>query len=177
MGVTSLLAVRGVVVYLIVGLLVFAEDAVFVGFVLPGETAAILGGAAAARGHVSLTVMCAVVVVGAIVGDSIGYEVGARYGTRVLSLRMVRRRAERVNAARGRLALRGGPAVFGGRFVAFLRPARRSSGRDRAGRMEHPPAPPGARCAVGQWRGHRGAPAVSQVTLSRRTAGRSTVDR
>ena len=37
-----------------VALVVFAEDALFVGFVLPGETVAILGGVAANRGHVSL---------------------------------------------------------------------------------------------------------------------------
>lgn len=31
-------------VYLIVGLVVFVEDALFVGFVVPGETVAVLGG-------------------------------------------------------------------------------------------------------------------------------------
>jgi membrane-associated protein len=116
-----LLGLQGTVVYLIVGLLVFAEDALFFGFVLPGETAAILGGVAASRHHVSPTAMCAVVVVAAILGDSVGYEIGARYGTRLLSVRVLRRRKDRVDAARANLARRGGPAVFGGRFVAFLR--------------------------------------------------------
>jgi membrane protein DedA with SNARE-associated domain len=35
----------------LVALIVFLEDALFVGFVVPGETAAILGGVAASRGH------------------------------------------------------------------------------------------------------------------------------
>jgi membrane-associated protein len=117
----SLLSLHGTVVYVIVGLVVFAEDALFVGFVLPGETAAILGGVAASRGHVSLTLMCIVVVAAAIVGDSVGYEIGARYGTRLLSLRVLRRRAARIETASTTLARRGGPAVFLGRFVAFLR--------------------------------------------------------
>jgi membrane-associated protein len=117
----QVLGLHGTIVYLIVGLLVFAEDALFVGFVLPGETAAILGGVAASRGNASPAVMCAVVVVAAIVGDSVGYEIGARYGTRLLSLRVLRRRAARIDAARATLARRGGPAVFGARFVAFLR--------------------------------------------------------
>jgi membrane-associated protein len=117
----QLLSLHGVVVYLIVGLLVFAEDALFVGFVLPGETAAILGGVAASQGNVSVVAMCAVVVLAAIAGDSVGYEIGARYGTRLLSLRVLRRRAARLDAARDTLARRGGPAVFLGRFVAFLR--------------------------------------------------------
>lgn len=116
-----LLGLHGIVIYLIVALLVFGEDALFIGFVIPGETAAILGGVAADRGSVSLPVMCAVVVVAAIVGDTVGYEIGARYGHRLLSLGPARRRAERIEGARRLLARRGGPAVFGGRFVAFLR--------------------------------------------------------
>jgi membrane protein DedA with SNARE-associated domain len=119
--VDQLLNLRGVVVYLIVGLLVFAEDALFVGFVIPGETAAILGGVAASRGHVALILICTVVVVAAIVGDTVGYEIGARYGVRLLSLRVLRRRRQRIDAARAILARRGGLAVFLGRFVAFLR--------------------------------------------------------
>jgi membrane protein DedA with SNARE-associated domain len=110
-----------VVVYLLVGLLVFAEDALFVGFVLPGETAAVLGGVAASRGHVSLTLMCLTVVGAAVLGDSVGYWVGARYGTRLLSVPALQRRRDRLDAARATLARRGGLAVFFGRFVAFLR--------------------------------------------------------
>ncbi len=91
------------------------------GFVLPGETAAILGGVAASRGTVSLTLMCTVVVLAAIVGDSVGYEIGARYGTPLVEIRVFERRRERIDGARATLARRGGPALFGGRFVAFLR--------------------------------------------------------
>jgi membrane protein DedA with SNARE-associated domain len=116
-----LLNLPAAVVYLLVGVLVFAEDALFVGFVLPGETAAILGGVAASLSHVSLTLITLIVVAAAIVGDSIGYEVGARYGTRLLSVRALQRRRDRLDAARATLARRGGVAVFLGRFVAFLR--------------------------------------------------------
>jgi membrane-associated protein len=117
----SILHLPAIVVYVIVGLVVFAEDALFVGFVLPGETAAVLGGVAASRGNVSVAVMCVVVVVAAIIGDSVGYEIGARYGTRLLQLQVLQRRKTRIDAARDRLARKGGPAVFGGRFVAFFR--------------------------------------------------------
>lgn len=116
-----LLGLHGSVAYLLVGLIVFAEDALFVGFVLPGETAAILGGVAASRHQVSLTLMCLTVVVAAILGDSAGYAIGDRYGTRLLRLRVLRRHQDRVDAARTLLARRGGPAVFFGRFVAFFR--------------------------------------------------------
>jgi membrane protein DedA with SNARE-associated domain len=117
----SILHLPAIVVYVVVGLVVFAEDALFVGFVLPGETAAVLGGVAASRGNVSVALMCVVVVLAAIVGDSVGYEIGARYGTRLLRLQVLQRRKDRIDAARDRLASKGGPAVFGGRFVAFFR--------------------------------------------------------
>ncbi|MFC5002003.1 DedA family protein [Dactylosporangium cerinum] len=117
----QLLGLHGTAVYAIVGLLVFAEDALLVGFVLPGEAAAILGGVAASRGNVSLGLMCTVVVVAAIVGDSVGYEIGARYGVRLLRLRPLRQRSARIDVARSKLARQGGPAVVGGRFVAYLR--------------------------------------------------------
>lgn len=119
--VDQLLSMSGVLVYVIVGLLVFAEDALFVGFVLPGETAAVLGGVDASRGHVSLPVMMAVVVTAAIVGDSVGYEVGRQVGPRILEIRPLRRHRHRLADAERFLATKGGSAVFFGRFVAFFR--------------------------------------------------------
>ena len=108
-------------VYVLVFALVFAEDAVFVGFLLPGETAAIVGGVTASTHHTNVYVMSGVVVAAAITGDSVGYEVGKRYGIRVLEVRPLAKRRERVDRARAFLARHGGPAVFLARFVAFFR--------------------------------------------------------
>lgn len=119
--VERILSVPELLVYGIVGLLVFAEDALFVGFVIPGETAAVLGGVDASRGHVSLSLMLAVVVVAAVVGDSVGYEVGRRAGPRILRARVLRRHRQRLEAAQALLARRGGSAVLLGRFFAFFR--------------------------------------------------------
>jgi membrane protein DedA with SNARE-associated domain len=65
--------------------------------------------------------MLAVVVAAAILGDSVGYEVGRHLGPRILRSRLLKRRSERIDAAREQLARRGGAAVFFGRFVAFFR--------------------------------------------------------
>jgi membrane-associated protein len=111
----------GWLVLLIAGAVVFAEDALFVGFVLPGETVAVLAGASAKLGHVSLAAVLAVVIVAAIVGDTVGYEIGRRAGDRVLRLRFLAERGERLDAARSFLARRGGSAVLLGRWVAFFR--------------------------------------------------------
>ena len=119
--VERILAVNGAVVYGLVALLVFAEDALFVGFVVPGETAAVLAGVDASRGHIRLWVAIVVVVAAAIVGDTVGYEVGRHLGTRVLHWRRLDRLRDRLGHAQEFLARRGGAAVFLGRFVAFFR--------------------------------------------------------
>jgi membrane protein DedA with SNARE-associated domain len=119
--VNHILSAPSGVVYALVGLLVFAEDALFVGFVLPGETAAILGGVAASQHHVHLAVILAIVIAAAIVGDSVGYEIGQHFGPRLLNIRMLRRHRHRLADAQRLLARRGGWAVFIGRFTAFFR--------------------------------------------------------
>ena len=108
-------------VLLVTGAVVFAEDALFVGFVLPGETAALLAGAAAKLGHVPLAGVLVVVVVAAVVGDTVGYEVGRHLGPRVLQVRILQKRRARLDDAQRFLARRGGSAVFLGRWVAFFR--------------------------------------------------------
>ena len=116
-----LLSLHGWEAYLLVGLLVFAEAAIMLGFVFPGETAAILGGVLASKGGVDLTGIVAVVVVCAIVGDSVGYAVGDNWGPQLLRLGPLRKRQKGINAALDQLNRRGPAAVFVARFSAFLR--------------------------------------------------------
>ena len=116
-----LAGLSGPVVYLVVVALVFAEDALFFGFVLPGETAVIVGGVLARRGTVDLVWLMIAVVLAAGAGDSVGYELGRRLGPPLMASRPLRRRAERVDRARALLRRRGPAAVFLGRFVALFR--------------------------------------------------------
>jgi membrane-associated protein len=116
-----LLSLHGWQAYTLVGLLVFAEAAVMLGFVFPGETAAILGGVLASKGGVNLEGILAVVVVCAIVGDSVGYAVGERWGRQLLQLGPLRKRQKGLEAALDQLNRRGPVAVFVARFSAFLR--------------------------------------------------------
>jgi len=123
--VTSLLQqlvhVPGPVVLAIVAVLMFGEAAVFLGFVLPGETAVLLGGFVASTGRLSVVLLAVVVVFCAVAGDTVGYEVGKRFGPGMLRSRMFRRHGDRVARARVFLDGRGGSAVFIGRGTAFLR--------------------------------------------------------
>jgi membrane-associated protein len=68
-------------------------------------------------------VLLPTVVTAAVLGDSAGYEIGRRFGTRLLTLRPLRRHHTRITTARTSLRERGGWAVFLARFTAFLRAA------------------------------------------------------
>jgi len=116
-----LLSLHGWEAYLLVGVLVAAEASVMLGFVFPGETAAIIGGVLASKGGVSLAGITITVVLCAIVGDSIGYWVGDKWGGKLLQLGPLRKRQKGVQVALDQLKRRGAVAVFVGRFTAFLR--------------------------------------------------------
>ena len=103
----------------LIAALVFGETAIFLGFVLPGEAAVVLGGVLASRGHVSLAILIPVVVVAAVTGPMVGYEIGRRLGGRLFGA--LSRMPGAVDRTRVALRDKGGAAVFGGRFVAILR--------------------------------------------------------
>jgi len=111
--------------YPVIGLFAFLESAAFVGLVIPGETAMLLGGVLAATGQVTLLPMVLAGVLGAVLGDLAGYGLGRLAGPAVRNGRAGRagrwvgevrwRRAEEL------VARRGGPAVFVGRWIGLLR--------------------------------------------------------
>lgn len=115
-----LLSLHGWEAYLLVGALCFGEAAIFLGFVLPGETAVVLGGVLASMHHVNLVAMIVLVVVTAIIGDTVGYEVGRHLGPVLLKHRPLKGNRG-VEASRRLIERRGGPAVFLGRFTALFR--------------------------------------------------------
>ena len=118
---TELARLSGPLAYLVVAALVFGETALFFGFVLPGEIAVVIGGVLASRGRVSLPLLMLIVVVAAITGPLVGYEVGRRMGGRVVASRLLRRVSGTVGKAGSALNARGAVAVLAGRFTAVLR--------------------------------------------------------
>ncbi|MFC1406658.1 MULTISPECIES: DedA family protein [Streptacidiphilus] len=117
-----LLALNGTLVLLAVFLLPALESSVFLGFVIPGETAVVIGGVTAYNGRNELWAVIAVAIAGAIIGDSIGYAVGKRWGDSLLG-RIPHRliKPAHVSQSKDMIARLGGRAVFAGRFAAALR--------------------------------------------------------
>ncbi|HET9489125.1 MAG TPA: DedA family protein [Methylomirabilota bacterium] len=99
------------------------ESSAFVGLFVPGDTIALIAGFLAWEGVLELPETIAVAAAGAVLGDSIGYELGRRLGRPWLL-----RHGNRFGLHRRRLQLldelferHGGKTVLFSRFIAFVR--------------------------------------------------------
>jgi len=118
----GILGLPPLLVLALVLLLPMLEASVFLGVVVPGEIGVVLGGVLANQHKLPLVAVLTAGVLGAIVGDSIGYLVGSRYGERLLGAlpkRIVK--PEHIQRTRDTIGRLGGKAVFVGRFTAALR--------------------------------------------------------
>ena len=114
----------GLWLYAIAGGLCFAEAAILVGMVLPGETALLVAGVFcnSKYGNLNIGVMMAIAVVCAIAGDSVGYEFGRKFGPPLRRSRLGRWIGEhRWASVDAFLHKHGGKAVLLGRLTALLR--------------------------------------------------------
>ena len=112
----------GAWLYVIAGLLCFAEAAILVGMVLPGETALLVAGVFCQHHKLNLGVMIVVAVVSAIAGDSVGYIFGKRYGPALRRSRLGNWVGEhRWSMVDGFLHKHGGKAILIGRLTALFR--------------------------------------------------------
>ena len=122
-----ILSLHGWVALAIVFAVPALEASAFVGFVFPGEIAVLLGGVLAFQHRIGLTSAIVAAVSGAIVGDSVGYLIGKRWGHHILRgtighLPLVKHHLDKnLDRARDYLKRRGGRAVLIGRFTAALR--------------------------------------------------------
>lgn len=108
--------------YVVVGLIVAAEAGALVGLIFPGEVALLIGGVAASRGHVNLSVMIVVGIAAGIAGDTVGYWLGRHFGTSIRTSRVGRMiGVDRWARAEQSLRTRGGPGVAIGRWVSVMR--------------------------------------------------------
>jgi membrane protein DedA with SNARE-associated domain len=80
-----------------------------------------VAGVVASQGRVNVAIVCLLVVVAAITGDSVGYAIGNRYGESLMKLPILKRRRGALDRALEGLRRRGPIYVFIGRFTAFLR--------------------------------------------------------
>lgn len=110
------------VVYLVVWTLVFTESAALLGLILPGETALLAGGVAAAVGSTNIVWLIAGACVAAIAGDATGFTLGRHFGPRIVESRLGRRiGTERWDKVAHAVQHRGIPAVIAARWIGYVR--------------------------------------------------------
>ena len=98
------------------------EAPAFLGLVLPGELALLLGGVLAQQDRISLAAALTVGVAGALAGDTAGYWIGRRWGPRLLTSRLGRRVGPaRLHKVEGPLLRGGGWPLVVGRGTAGAR--------------------------------------------------------
>lgn len=109
--------------YLIVGLLAFLETGAFVGLLVPGETAMIVGGAVAGQGVINLYLLLAIAWVMAFLGDSFSFFLGRKLGRGFVIEHGPRVGVthERFEQAERYFERHGGKTVLIGRFVGIVR--------------------------------------------------------
>jgi membrane protein DedA with SNARE-associated domain/membrane-associated phospholipid phosphatase len=109
--------------YVLVGALAFLETGAFVGLILPGETAVLLGGAVAGQGETSIVITIAIVWFCAWAGDTTSFFIGKRLGRDFVMRNgpRVRITHERFEQVEKYFAKHGGKTILIGRFIGLVR--------------------------------------------------------
>ena len=118
----ALLSSSGWAALVLLFMLPALEAPAFLGLVLPGELALLLGGVLASQDRIPLGAARAGGVAGARAGDSAGYWIGRRWGSRLLTSGLGRRVGPaRLHKVEGLLLRGGGWALVVGRCTAGAR--------------------------------------------------------
>ena len=108
--------------YLVLVAIVFTETGLLIGFFLPGDSLLITAGLVAATGALDIWWLNAVLIVAAIVGDSVGYAIGYRAGPRIFTREQsLLFRPSHVERTRQFYARHGAKTIVIARFVPIVR--------------------------------------------------------
>jgi membrane protein DedA with SNARE-associated domain len=104
--------------YLIVPVAMFLESAALTGIVVPGDVILAVGGVYAAEGALALPLVIALGWFGSLLGETIGFLLGRRYGDALLHrVPFVDRFEDRIEELKGSIEANAGKTIVVGRFV------------------------------------------------------------
>lgn len=109
--------------YALVAIFAFLETGAFVGLIAPGETVVVLGGAVAGQGETSVLLTIALVWIGAFLGDTASFFLGAKLGRGFILRNGPRFRIsnERFSQVESYFENHGGKTILIGRFIGLVR--------------------------------------------------------
>jgi membrane-associated protein len=118
---TEITAQYGTGTYIILFLIVFAETGLVVTPFLPGDSLLFAAGAIAALGGLDVRLLIILLIVAAILGDTVNYWIGARIGRRAFSGNIRFIRQEYLHRTERFYEKHGGKTIILARFVPIIR--------------------------------------------------------
>jgi membrane-associated protein len=107
--------------YVVVAGIIFLDRAAFTGIFIPGELFVALGGIFAGRGELSLTLVIVTAALAGILGETVSYWLGRRYGVGIVRhLPLGNRFEKHLDDAHDYFRRHGGKTVFIARYVSVV---------------------------------------------------------
>jgi membrane-associated protein len=107
--------------YLILFLIIFAETGLVVTPFLPGDSLLFVAGAFAASGSFDLKTLFALLIVAAIIGDTLNYQIGHFFGPKVFAREMRFLNRENLERTHRFYEKHGGKTIIIARFIPIIR--------------------------------------------------------
>ncbi|HWQ67341.1 MAG TPA: VTT domain-containing protein [Methanospirillum sp.] len=112
----------GLLIYLVLFIIIFCETGFVVTPFLPGDSLLFIAGALAASGVLNLPVLLVVIIIAAILGDTVNFWIGRYAGTTIMEGRFSGFvKGEWIDTTRKFFARWGGATIVVARFVPYVR--------------------------------------------------------
>jgi membrane-associated protein len=111
----------GVWVYAILFLIVFIETGLVVMPLLPGDSLLFAAGAIAATGAMDPALLCLLLFIAAVLGDTVNYHIGKYIGPRVFQIKSRFINQEHLRATQSFFEKHGGKTIIFARFIPIIR--------------------------------------------------------
>ncbi len=108
--------------YTVLFAIVFSETGLLVGFFLPGDSLLVTAGLMAGQGYLNVFLLIALLVIAAIVGDTVGYAIGCKAGPMIFNREQsLFFRRDYLLKAKAFYQRHGGKTIVIARFVPIIR--------------------------------------------------------
>ena len=112
---------EGGIYYLLLFLIAFSESLPMIGLLMPGSTLVVLAGFLAFHGKGMFIPILLSTALGSLLGDLLSFWLGARFGSRMLTLKSFRKHHRLVQQSERFFCDHGGKSIFFARFLGPIR--------------------------------------------------------
>ena len=119
---TQLSPVAPFLFYLVIGIIIFIETGLLIGFFLPGDSLLFSAGlVAAARDDLNIVILISIIFLAAFIGDQVGYVIGRKLGRPYLERRNTPRMMRMLARSEKFYARYGWWSVIIARYIPWVR--------------------------------------------------------